>query len=363
MIFRSVRLNSLAALVAVVSMLLAIGAHAAPIYRIGVYYFPGWTDGAKGLNFPYPWAPIKKYPERKPVLGWYRDADSSVVLQQLKWMASHGISYVVFDSYWNKDEPFLDQALVAYKKVKSGVGVSYSILWANHFHFEGGWGGFNKMINYWVEQHFVDPDYLKVDGKPVLFVFSLDEFSRMASDLNVSVENLVNRINQAARKNGLPGVYLVASTPGLAHWVKAFAPKAGFSAYSAYNYHIGYRGESSFATPKAHSFDSLREAYRVNWKWILENGDLKYIVPMTSGWDDRPWRGEHTKSEQSPSTLKQFDAHLREARALMDAYPMKTMRMGVICCWNEFGEGSYVEPTVQEGFQRLQVINSVFGGK
>ena len=84
---------------------------------------------------------------------------------------------------------------------------------------------------------------------------------------------------------------------------------------------------------------------------------------MTSGWDDRPWRGEHTKDEQSPSTLMQFEAHLREARALMDAHPVKTMKMGVICCWNEFGEGSYVEPTVAEGFQRLQVIKSVFGGK
>jgi hypothetical protein len=350
-------------LLGLASLLFAAGAHAVASYRIGVYYFPGWTDGAKGLNSAYPWAPIQKYPERKPMLGWYRDSDPAVVLQQIKWMAAHGINYVVFDSYWKNDEPFLDHTLVAYKKVKSGMGVSYGLLWANHFHFEGGWRGFNRMVNYWVDHHFIDPDYLKVDGKPVLFVFSLDEFVSMAASLKVSPSELVGRVNEAARLKGLPGVYLVAATPGLAHWVKAVGPEAGFSAYSAYNYHVGYRGEASLATPKAHSFDSMREAYRVNWKWIIENGDLKYIVPMTSGWDDRPWRGEHTKEEQSPSTLKQFEAHLREARALMDAHPMKTMKMGVICCWNEFGEGSYVEPTVAEGFQRLQVIKLVFGGK
>lgn len=363
MIFRCIKSNLPAAVIGLASLLISAGAHAASPYRIGVYYFPGWTDGAKGSSYTYPWLPIQKYPERKPMLGWYRDSDSTVVLQQLKWMAGYGINYLLFDSYWKNNEPFLDHALIAYKKVKSGVGVSYGILWANHFHFEGGWGGFNKMVNYWVDQHFTDPDYLKVDGKPVLFVFSLEEFANMAATLKVSPSKLVGRVNETARLRGLPGVYMVAATPGLAHWVKGVAPEAGFSAYSAYNYHVGYRGEASSATPKANSFDSMREVYRVNWKWITENGDLKYIVPMTSGWDDRPWRGEHTKDEQSPSTLMQFEAHLREARAFMDAHPIKTMKMGVICCWNEFGEGSYIEPTVAEGFQRLQVIKSVFGGK
>lgn len=332
-------------------------------YRVGVYYFPGWTDGAKGLNHQKPWLPIQQYPDRKPMLGWYRDADDETIRKQVKWMSEYGVNFVAFDSYWKNDEPFLDQAIKAFKRVKVGTGVHYSILWANHYNFEGGIAGFNKMINYWIDEHLIDPDYLRIDGRPVVFIFSLEEFASMAKTLNSTSALLVDKINAAARLRGLPGVYLVATTPGLAHWVKAVAPPAGFSAYSAYNYHIGYRGDASLATPKAHSYESLREAYRVNWKWIIENGSLRYIVPMTSGWDDRPWRGEHTQGEQSPSTIKQFEEHLLEARALMDANPAKTMKMGIICCWNEFGEGSYIEPTVLEGFQRLKVIKSVFGKK
>jgi hypothetical protein len=72
----------------------------------------------------------------------------------------------------------------------------------------------------------------------------------------------------------------------------------------------------------------MQEAYRVNWKWIIENGDLKYIVPMTSGWDDRPWRGEHTKDEQSPSTLMQFEAHLREGTGVDGCSPSENHENG-----------------------------------
>jgi hypothetical protein len=35
--------------------------------------------------------------------------------------------------------------------------------------------------------------------------------------------------------------------------------------------------------------------------------------------------------------------------------------LGVICCWNEFGEGSYIEPTQKNGFSYLEKIKKVFG--
>lgn len=348
-------------LVGLLSLVSGVKAYATSPYKVGVYYFPGWTDGAPGLSYAYPWVPIKGYPDRKPLLGWYRDADPAVMRQQIKWMADYGVNFVLFDSYWKKDEPFLDQALQSYKRVKTGLGVSYGLLWANHFKFEGGWAGFDRLVNYWVEQHFLDPDYLKVDGKPVLFVFSVEDFANMAAALSVTPKYLVDKVNAAARLKGFPGVYMVGSTPGLAHWVKRVIPDSGFSAYSAYNYHVGYQGEAAKSVRRGRTYESMREVYRVNWRWILENGSLNYIVPMTSGWDDRPWGG--APGQQSPSTLKEFQEHMVDARTLMDAYPQKTMKMGVICCWNEFGEGSYVEPTVTEGFQRLQAIKSVFGKK
>ena len=40
-------------------------------YQIGVFYFPGWKDKQVSAPSPLPWSPIKDFPEREPLLGWY----------------------------------------------------------------------------------------------------------------------------------------------------------------------------------------------------------------------------------------------------------------------------------------------------
>jgi len=88
---------------------------------------------------------------------------------------------------------------------------------------------------------------------------------------------------------------------------------------------------------------------------------VPYIIPMTSGWDKGPWGGstdkEHDKSISTPDT---FEKHLRAAKARMDSYPSQSMKTGIICCWNEFGEGSYIEPTKKYGTQYLERVKKVF---
>jgi len=87
------------------------------------------------------------------------------------------------------------------------------------------------------------------------------------------------------------------------------------------------------------------------------------MIPMSSGWDRRPWGGsKDPRRDLSVSTPDSFEAHLRAARDYMDKFPDKTQRMGVICCWNEFGEGSFVEPTKTFQMQYLKRIKKVFGG-
>ena len=41
--------------------------------------------------------------------------------------------------------------------------------------------------------------------------------------------------------------------------------------------------------------------------------------------------------------------------------PEKTMRTVVICCWNEYGEGNYIEPTKKYQFQFLEKVKKTFG--
>ena len=331
-------------------------------YLIGTYYFPGWTTGAKGLEFPVPWQPIQKFPDKEPYLGWYSDSDPAVLKQQTAWMKDAGIGFVAFDWYWDGKNTYLEHALNAFRASKKTGDMKFSILWANHYRFPGGMPEFKLMIRYWIARYFVDTDFLTVDGKPAVFIFGIDAFSEAAKTIGVSTAELVSIANTMAQQAGYPGIYFIGGTPALEHWANGVAPASGLSALSAYNYHRGYSGTPASESSKGEGYSRFANAYKQNWQWLVSKGKLPYVVPMTSGWDHRPWgASKNPKNDESIATPAEFEAHLRDAKSLMDANPDKTKRMGVICCWNEFGEGSYIEPTKKNGFSYLEKVKKVFG--
>ena len=45
---------------------------------------------------------LDAFPERTPLLGYYREGDPSVMDWQIKWVVEHGISFFAFDWYWDR---------------------------------------------------------------------------------------------------------------------------------------------------------------------------------------------------------------------------------------------------------------------
>ncbi len=336
-------------------------AQAAGPYQIGVYYYPGWSPYTKGAHEPDPWAAIKRFPEREPALGWYHDGKGETLDRQLGWMADHGIDFTIFDWYWEKGKPAPQTSVRAYLQSPERSRVKYALLWANHTKEPRSLQEWDELTDFWIDNHLKNPEYLKVDGKPALFVFAPDILRGQARVIGWPVDRLLNRARDKAKAAGLEGIYFVLCVPADEYWVRDFAPKAGFDALSAYNYHNGV-GEDLKRGPLSRSFEELDQGYRSQWKWLVARSPLPYFVPMTSGWDKRPWGGSaDRRHDDSVSTPASFEAHLRAAKAVMDANPDKTHRIGVVCCWNEYGEGSYIEPTKAHGMQYLQRIRKVFG--
>src|SRR6186713_2446003 len=76
-------------------------ASAATPYQLGMYYYPGWSPNVKGAAEPDTWSSIKPYAkDREPMLGWYRDDKAVTLDRQIGWMADAGISFIIFDWYW-----------------------------------------------------------------------------------------------------------------------------------------------------------------------------------------------------------------------------------------------------------------------
>ena len=172
-----------------------------PGYKLGVYYFPGWMEGARG-GAVNPWERIQKYPDREPLLGWYRDGDVEVAERHIQWMHDYGIDYVVYDWYTD-GTPFLEHALSAYFKAKNRDLIKFSILWANHSHFPDNLDQFESMVRYWVKYYFKSDQYMKIDQLTVSMHSqltitnedSLEHISRIKENL-IAMRNLIRHIKR-----------------------------------------------------------------------------------------------------------------------------------------------------------------------
>jgi hypothetical protein len=338
--------------------LLCASAAGAGTYTVGVYYFPGWRP-AQGSDDP--WSKIKPYPEREPALGWYDDRDQHVVDQQIQWMSQFGINLVVFDWYWDgaKLAAANGQSIDAYRNSAYKKLLNFSVLWCET---PKDLAQFDQIVSFFIQNYFTDPQIYRIDSKPVVFILSPEGIVGLAQHSNMTPKELLDRARAKAKSMGQAGIYFVASADPIQKRVDSFGINTAYDATSAYNYHRGYSGVFDNRS-LAHSYSELGAGYAESWKWFLGNTTNPYFVPVTSGWDKKPWGGSQDPlHDNSVSTPASFEALLRQARDTLDKNPQKTLNTVMICCWNEFGEGSYVEPTKKFGEAYGQAIKNVFGG-
>lgn len=323
---------------------------------VGVYYFPGWIKSAP-LKPIDPWLKIKKYPDKEPLAGWYKDGDPYTTNQQLSWMHDAGINFVIYDWYWLENHGVtLNQTIEAFKASTSKKGIQFSILWANHFDSPKSVGTFDNVISYWIAHYFSSPDYKVIDGKPVVFIFSPAELEKKARRFGMSSKDLIDRARAKAVQSGLKGIYFVGVTQASRSSLADITIR-GYDALTAYNYHYGMSGTRNKASKPSASYQELTDGYQQSWRWIIDHADIPYFVPVTSGWNKRPWGGSKTLDhDDSISTPQEFGAHISAAKEVISANRKKTLGHMIICCWNEYGEGSYIEPTKKFGTEYIKTL-------
>ncbi len=317
-------------------------------YEVGVYYFPGWKSWSQ-------WLPILTFPERKPVLGWYREGDPEVADWHIKWAVEHGITFFAYDWYWVQGARMLEHALHdGYMKARYRHLLKFCLLWANHNPPKtSSLEDCVAVTRFWIERYFRLPEYLTIDGKPVVIIFSPH---RLTEDLgSEGVRKAFEAMRRECINHGLKGLYIVACVANAGQAQRAAAE--GYDAVTAYNWPtLGMKTGEKWSP-----FDALIEAYKRNWEHIAENSPVPLIVPVSGGWDSRPWHGDNAivRFGRNPENFKR---HLQDAKAFLDKFvPQgKALPIALIEAWNEWGEGSYIEPHAEFGFGYLDAIREVF---
>jgi uncharacterized repeat protein (TIGR01451 family) len=319
-------------------------------YEVGVYYFPGWKNAKQ-------WEPIRAFPERKPVLGWYREGDPEIADWHIKWAVEHGITFFAYDWYWDRGRRQLEHALHdGYFKARYRSLIKFCLLWANHNPAgSSSLEDCREVTRYWIEHYFRQPEHLTLEGRPVVIIFSPQRFTE---DLGAAQVKLAfDAMRRECVQAGLKGLYLIACV-GDAGGARQAAAE-GYDSVTAYNWPgLGMDGSGVFAP-----YEGLLEGYRQQWESIQASRLITLTpVPVNGGWDSRPWHGENNLVRFG-RTPELFQRHLEGAKKFLDTqHPQAGSSPAVIIeAWNEWGEGSYLEPHAEFGFGYLEAIRKVFG--
>lgn len=354
---------------AAVPLLLLFGLLAQDPYRgavqIGAHYyswFPeNWYAGHIGA---------KLEPKVLPELGEYKSSRPEVFRQHTQWAAEAGIDFFIFD--WWPQRPDIGKRI--YQNIrdpKALNGLKFSL------HYEAldlrepgdppipladegvvfmsrkrAW----RMKKHWeyLAKHYMKrPEYLRIDGKAVLYVYAsrhlvgpLAKAVREAKDhvlKTTGVELFV--IGDEVFFNALiyttgKGVLL------LPDFIPAWERLAGFDALTAYNpydesraHHGGLRGAEMFLR----DVETLYRKYRQ----IAATIGIPFIPTVLPGYNDRGVRPDENHYVV-PRLLDSAGAESFFRRSLQQvadpfvdhAYPFIS-----ITSWNEWNEGTQIEPS------------------
>jgi hypothetical protein len=355
----------------------------APMARVGAFYFDGWSGPTD--NFHFGGLVGTEFRGRRPLSGW-RDNRLDALTAQLRWANKAGISFLSFDWYYNPDPGNgpINMAFENYWKLRDHAAVQAALGYINQDAFIIPPDQWATAVDAWVSHYFSQPDYARVDGRPMLFIIDEAGFVRQMGGLQGAKEAL-EVLRATARRHGLPGVFVVGGRyldwysegcyPRCIDTDYAFE-SVGWDAIDEYTYPMIVEPRDG---PRPYS-DAVTGMERF-LNATADRSTVRHIPSIMDGFDARPmvvagqigepnhtgWpllNGHNTWYERTPT---QVGAFLRyavtwvQSHSNMRVEPSPAPPLVMLASWNELQEGAYVVPTDAEGYSYLQAIASAIG--
>ncbi|MBQ9786656.1 MAG: glycoside hydrolase family 99-like domain-containing protein [Lentisphaeria bacterium] len=369
--------------------------------QIAAYYFPNYhvdkrNEEYHGANWTE-WELMKcarprfaghRQP-RIPLWGYEDEADPQVMAKKIGTAKNYGVDAFIFDWYWYDQNSYLQRALdEGFLPAVKGKDFKFALMWANHDWYDRHPAGFEnaKMDNckllykcditpenitevwdHLIERYFASENYWKIDGKlyfsiysPRLFIARMGGVAQAAKAL----EELRNRVSRA----GLPELHLNAvmydnldSAPECSMEMRQEQSSImGIDSFTNYN----WSGTSNEWT-KFPVVDN-RQAAAEFLEIIKRNMKIaagKYYPVITTGFDASPRtiqsdvfrEGVYPFVPVMESEPESFAQALEDYARLLPDKPAAD-RIIFINAWNEWTEGSYLEPDDKLGFAMLEKL-------
>lgn len=318
---------------------------------IGAHHCPLWE-----ADKPQMWSQLlNHHPERVPALGFYDQASPEVSDWETKFAVDHGISYFIYCWYRSSQggpvtQRFGSAIHEGLFKARHADQMKFTIMWENQSRGQAGVADeadlMNNLLPFWMENYFQHPSYLKVDNKPVLFIYR-PEFLIQDLGGEAQVVAAFEKMRQACRAAGFDGLWLLGEYRGLDPKHLELMKRIGLDYTFAYVW--GIRGNP---TPEV--------AIETQLGYLQKTEELNILpqVPTVS----QAWSGWHDEGSIWKIPPAEFETLLRRGKAFCESLPADQLghRMMILDNWNEWGEGHYLAPYTEYGFGYVDAVRKVF---
>jgi hypothetical protein len=371
-------------------------------YTIVCYYYPGYhpdprNDARHGPGWTE-WDLVRaarprfeKHAQPKvPKWGYEDESDPAVMARKIDAAADHRIDTLLFDWYWY-DGPFLSAALdKGFLHAANNNRMQFALMWANHdwldIHpakqntpaplvFPGRVNSqtFDKITDALIGTYFVHPSYWRIDGRPY---FSIYEMSTLMEGLGgaTATRDALQRFREKALAAGLPGLHLNGVIWGIRPPAGQnsetnpgqIASMLGLDSVTSYVW-MHYLGLETFP---ATDYRQVLTKVLQKWRRFEREFPVVYYPNVTMGWDTSPRTVQSDKYMNggypympilSGNTPVAFQEALLQVKTFLERRP-PSERIVTINAWNEWTEGSYLEPDGVHGMAYLAAIKEAFYG-
>lgn len=346
--------------------------------------FTEWTNVAKAK-------PLYKnhyQPQIPADLGFYDLRVPEVREQQAQMARECGVEGFCYWYYWfGRGKKVLEYPINEIMRLKK-PDFPFCVGWGNHDWSNKTWqksSSFQKDIVFLKQEYlgekdytdffmdvlklFKDSRYIRVRNKPLFYIYDPDSIP--------DVKFFIELWNKLAKENGFDGIFFVARADSLGK-AKVINDKDFLTnTLERYNKYIeeGFNAVNSFSFRKAEIYATgyLKKLFRAikrkltgyalnkhDYEKIMKNyyteeDKLDYVFPTLMPRRDRTPRSGKNALIYSNSTPEKFKKVVKKALECVKDKEYED-RVIFLDSWNEWGEGSYMEPDLKYGQDYLNVL-------